>query len=277
MITDSVHGANLVDVVYGEVPAPGDPAEDFVEATKIRRDAMSWDAPGVRMLQTTPEMHPIIARAGQRHVSRARTELPAPMKVETSVADALDRRSSADGFADEELTLTELATLLRLAWEPRPGTGPASGTQPRRATPSAGALFPLELWVVVRRVEALEPGLFHVEMADAGNASLTRISEVDHAALARAALQEEMIDNAAVTIVVSMMPWRSRFKYGHRAVRFALMEAGHLCQTLLLTASAMDLAARPLGGFCDDEVNGTLGFCGVDEVPLYLVPVGRGQ
>ncbi|QNK53237.1 nitroreductase family protein [Dermacoccus sp. PAMC28757] len=197
MITDSVHGANLVDVVYGEVPAPGDPAEDFVEATKIRRDAMSWDAPGVRMLQTTPEMHPIIARAGQRHVSRARTELPAPMKVETSVADALDRRSSADGFADEELTLTELATLLRLAWEPRPGTGPASGTQPRRATPSAGALFPLE--------------------------------------------------------------------------------AGHLCQTLLLTASAMDLAARPLGGFCDDEVNGTLGFCGVDEVPLYLVPVGRGQ
>lgn len=274
MITDSVHGANLVDVVYGKLPEVGDVAEDFVEATKIHRDAMSWDAPGVRMLQTTPEMHPIIARAGQRHISRPAVVLPPPQPIQRSFEEVMSARHSAEGFTDASISLQELSTLLRMVWEPREGTGPATGTQPRRAVPSAGALFPLELWVVVRHVVGLIPGLYHVEMPDAGRASLVRVGDVEEPALARAALQEDMVSAAAVTLVVTMMPWRSRFKYGLRAVRFALIEAGHLCQTVLLTAEALGLGSRALGGFCDDEVSSILGFCGVDEVPLYLIPVG---
>lgn len=277
MITDTVHGANLVDVVYGQVPSVGDAAEDFVEATKLHRDAMSWDAPGVRMLETTPEMHGIIARAGQRHVSRVGVELPAVHDLAVPLTDVMARRRSASAFRDAPITLEQLSTLLRTVWEPREGTGPQAGTQPRRATPSAGALFPLELWVVVRRVDELEPGLYHVEMPDAGVARLAFLGSVDHAVLARAGLQEAMVENAACTIVMTMMPWRSRFKYGMRAVRFALMEAGHACQSFLLVATALGLASRPLGGFCDDEVSAALGLCGVDEVPLYLVPVGRGD
>lgn len=275
MITDSVHGANLVDVVYGELPPVADVAEDFVEATKLHRDAMSWDAPGVRMLETTPEMYPIIARAGQKHVSRQAVPLPEPQALECSFTDALAQRRSATAFSQDALTLAEVATVLRLAWEPRTGTGPACGSQPQRPVPSAGALFPLELWLVVRNVDALAPGLYHVEMPDAADACLRRVADVDHAALSRAGLQEEMLSSAACTVVVTMMPWRSRFKYGPRAVRFALIEAGHLCQTVLLTSAATGLAARPLGGFCDDEVSAALGLCGVDEVPLYLVPIGR--
>ncbi len=275
MITDSIHGANLVDIVYGQVPGTGDVAEDFVEATKVHRDAMSWDAPGVRMLEVTPAMHPVIARAGQRHLSRDTVVLPPPGPLDTPLEVALRERTSAFGYDDRPLSLVELATLLRRTWEPQEGTGPSYGTQPRRPSPSAGALNPLELWVVVRAVDSLTPGLYHVEMPDHGTALLTRVADVDRDALARAGLQEGMIHDAPVTVVVAMMPWRSRFKYGARAVRFALIEAGHACQTLLLVAAGMGLAARPLGGFCDDEVNRVLGFCGVDEVPLYLVPIGH--
>lgn len=277
MITDSVHGANLVDVVYAPVPELGDAAEDFVEATKIHRDAMSWDAPGVRMLQTTPEMLPIIARAGQRHTSRQEIVLPPAEKVETTVQRAALTRRSANGYADEPMSLQQVATLLRMSWEVHAGTGPSHGSQPSRPVPSAGALNPLELWLVVRRVDGIDAGLYHVEMHSAGQASLRAMGRVDHDALARAALQEEFVNDAAVTLVISMMPWRSRFKYGQRAVRFALMEAGHAAQMVLLSASAMGLAARPLGGFCDDEVSNILGMCGVDEVPLYLIPVGAAQ
>lgn len=274
MITDSVHGANLVDVVYGRVPTVGDAAEDFIEATKIHRDAMSWDAPGVRMLQTTPQMYPIIARAGQRHVSRRSVALPAAHQLTGSYSDVVAGRRSTEGFQDSPVELQDLATLLRMVWEPRPGTGPSAGTQPRRSVPSAGALFPLELWVVARNVIGLTPGLYHVEMPGHGTAELVWVSDVDHQAFCLAGLQEEMLSAAAFTIVISMMPWRSRFKYGPRAVRFALLEAGHVCQAILLTAEALGLGARALGGFCDDEVSHCLGFDGVDEAPLYLIPVG---
>ena len=72
------------------------------------------------------------------------------------------------------------------------------------------------------------------------------------------------------------MFWRSRFKYGARAYRFALMEAGHVGQNLLLAAAALGLDAVPLGGFYDRNVDAFLGVDGIYEASLYLVPVGYG-
>jgi SagB-type dehydrogenase family enzyme len=73
---------------------------------------------------------------------------------------------------------------------------------------------------------------------------------------------------------MTAMFWRSRFKYGARAYRFALMEAGHVGQNLLLAAAALGLGAVPLGGFYDREVDAFLGVDGIYEASLYLVPVG---
>lgn len=274
MIGESVHGANLLDIVYGgELPETGDPSEDFMEATKLHREAMGWEAPGVRMLENTPEMHPVISRAGRDYASRPSIELPPAGPVTASIEDALARRHSSEHFAAEQMSLQDLSTLLRHVWEPLGRTGPAHGTQPRRASPSAGALQPLDLWLVVRDVENLAPGLYYVSMNSNGEAALVHVREVPMAEFCRGSLQEDMTAQAPVSVVVSAMPWRSRFKYGHRAVRFALIEAGHVCQNLLLTATAMGAASRPLGGFCDDEVNAALGFDGVDEFTLYVIPV----
>ena len=275
MIGDAVHGANLVDIVYGgDLPPVGDRSEDFIEATKLHRDAMGWEAPGVRMLESVPEMGAVVARAGRDYASLPGVVLPDPYLVTAPLGRVLRDRRSAPAIVKEPVTLEDVATLLRTAWEPVGPSGVVHGSQPRRPSPSAGALQPLDLWIVVRDVPGLKPGLHHVQMNHTGQARVVHLGAVDLDAFADASLQPEMTGAAALSIVVSAMPWRSRFKYGHRAVRFALIEAGHVVQNLQLVATGQGLASRPLGGFVDDEVNGLLGFDGVNEIGLYVVPVG---
>lgn len=275
MIGDAVHGANLVDIVHGGgLPEVGDPSEDFIEATKLHRDSMGWEAPGVRMLESVPEMGAVVARAGRDYASLPGVDLPDPDPISAPLVRVLRDRRSAPAIADQTISLRSVATVLRTAWEPVGPSGAVHGSQPRRPSPSAGALQPLDLWIVVRDVTGLEPGLHYVQMNHTGQARTIHVGAVDLDAFAEASLQPEITGAAPVSIVVSAMPWRSRFKYGHRAVRFALIEAGHVVQNLQLIATGLGLASRPLGGFVDDEINALLGFDGVNEVGLYVVPVG---
>lgn len=275
MIGDSVHGANLIDIVYGDqLPVVADASEDFIEASNMHREAMGWEAPGVRMLESVPEMQAVVARAGRDYASRPAIDLPAAAPIEATLTSVLQHRRSAPQIGDKQLSQQQLATLLRTVWEPVGQTGAIYGSSPRRPSPSAGALQPLDLWVVVRDVEDLEPGLYYVQMNHTGEAKVVRIAPVDREAFAVACFQEELVNEAAVSIVITAMPWRSRFKYGHRATRFALIEAGHVAQNVQLVATAMGLGSRPLGGFCDDEVNELLGLDSVNEFALYVLPVG---
>jgi SagB-type dehydrogenase family enzyme len=85
----------------------------------------------------------------------------------------------------------------------------------------------------------------------------------------------ELAERCAIALVVSAMFWRSRFKYGQRGYRFTLLEAGHVVQNVLLAAEALELAAVPVGGFFDRKVAELLDIDGVNEAPLYVVPIGR--
>ena len=82
------------------------------------------------------------------------------------------------------------------------------------------------------------------------------------------------MESCAVALVVTAMLWRSRFKYGQRGYRFALLEAGHLAQNVLLASEGLDLAAVPVGGFYDRRLAALLAIDGVNEVPLYVLPIG---
>ncbi|HEX6230791.1 MAG TPA: SagB/ThcOx family dehydrogenase [Actinomycetota bacterium] len=187
-------------------------------------------------------------------------ELPAPrLGGEVSLEEALAARRSVRGFTDEPLALEDLSQLL---WAAQGLTASWGG----RTAPSAGALYPLELYLVAR------DGVSHY-LPDGHR--LEVLAEDDRrAALARAALGQEAVADAAAVVVIAGVYERTAQKYGDRAVRYVHMEAGHAAQNVLLQAVALGLGAVPIGAFEDRAVREALGLP-TDHEPLYLIPVGH--
>jgi SagB-type dehydrogenase family enzyme len=187
--------------------------------------------------------------------------LPAPQsKGKMSFEEALARRRSIREFTHEALSERELSQLLWAAQGITRGEG-------LRTAPSAGALYPLELYV------ALVGGLYHYEPRPH---QLTRLSERDvRAALRRSAWDQEFITQAPAVFVIAALYERISRKYGAaRTPRYVDMEIGHAAQNLLLQAVALGLSGVPVGAFEDDALHNALGLP-ANQHPLYLVPVGH--
>jgi SagB-type dehydrogenase family enzyme len=166
-------------------------------------------------------------------------------------------------FDDTALTLEEASQLL---WAGQGIIRPDGG----RVAPSAGALYPLELLLVVSRVKGLEPGIYRYECEEH---AVSLLSGDEHASsLYRAALSQQPVAEAAAIIVILGVYERTALKYGDRAERYVLLEAGHAAQNILLQATELDLAAVPIGAFEDVSVKQILGTAAA---PIYLIPVGR--
>lgn len=191
-------------------------------------------------------------------------KLPAPeLKGSISVEEALVGRRSVREYKDGPLALKEVGQLL---WSAQGITAGWGG----RTTPSAGATYPLEIYLVVGRVVDLKPGLYHYLPA---SHSLVKVVEGDlQRDLALASLGQEMIEKAPVTIVIAGLFRRTTARYGERGVRYVHMEAGHAGENIYLQAETMGLATVAVGAFSDSEVKETLK---LKEEPLYLMPVGR--
>ncbi len=186
--------------------------------------------------------------------------LPSPVTDgSASLEQALLRRRSVREFAEDDLTVTQISQLL---WAAQGITDPSG----RRTAPSAGALYPLELYVATRA------GLDHYEPH---GHRLVRVSEGDlRAALGSAARQATVADAPAV-FVISAVPARTAAKYGDaRATRYVDLEAGHAAENLLLQAVTLDLGAVVVGAFDDGDVLRVLG-APRGLAPLYLIPVGH--
>jgi len=188
--------------------------------------------------------------------------------VDLSLVDAIRSRRSVSDVEDRPLDLARLATLLRLACGVT-----MRGPLPLRAAPSAGALFPVETYVLAFRVDGLEPGLYHY--APLGD-RLERISSLpDRRTVIAEVLAPGLADITPPLILslTAVLP-RVQAKYGERGYRFSLLEAGHIGQNMSLVSAGMGLAGNCIGGFCDDEVNRLLGLPAPDEIALYLFLVG---
>jgi SagB-type dehydrogenase family enzyme len=254
--------------VYGDEALPADdPAELFHEASRLYPDVVDARAVGGALLARSPELRASAIRAVRRRTGLPTVPLPEAAPARESLDAVVAARRSARGYAVAELSLDQLSTLLRASY----GVTGALGTQPFRAVPSAGALYPLELYVAAQRVETLVPGLYHF---DPLRAALERLRQLDGDELAGLTPYDELLVPSAAVVTISAVFWRSRFKYGARAYRFALLEAGHVAQNVLLAATALGLAACPVGGFYDRRVDTFLGIDGLYEASLYLVPVG---
>ncbi len=187
-------------------------------------------------------------------------DLPDPEGSGTMPLEAtLERRRSLRDFTDEALTVADIGKLLWAAQGVTSGWG-------ARTAPSAGALYPLEMYVVTAQ------GLFHYRPEDhrlevLGGGDLRR-------ELAAAGLDQSALRDAPAVFVMAAVYRRTEAKYGGRAERYVQLEAGHAAQNLLLEAVALDLGAVPIGAFYDDEAAAVLGLP-ADHQPLYLIPVGR--
>ncbi len=142
----------------------------------------------------------------------------------------------------------------------------------RRTSPSAGATYPLEIYLVAGKVEGLGAGVYRYRTRQH---RLEALDEGDiRVPLAVAAVDQQWISKAAMVVVFAAVFERTTVRYGKRAERYVHMEAGHAAQNLLLQAAALGLGATPAGAFNDAEVSRLL-HLPVGEAPLYFVPVGR--
>ena len=190
----------------------------------------------------------------------AATPLPAPSRVGSlSLEEALIQRRSIREFDSESLTLEELGQLL---WAAQ-GITHERGF---RTAPSAGALYPLEIYV------ATEEAVFQY---DPQGHSVTVVGRDDaRTALYKASGKQAAVRQAPAVFIVTAVYERTEQKYGPtRSPRYVHLEAGHAAQNLLLQAVALGLGAVPIGAFDDTEVQGVLGIPS-DHEPLYLIPVG---
>lgn len=251
--------------LYGDdEPAVDDPAELFHEASKLQPALVHRQAAGLARLAASSDLQTAAARAVRRNPECASHALPPPLRCGLSLSDALDRRATRRDFAARPLGAAVLATLLDAAYGVRGST--------RRTVPSGGALYPLEVLVAVRDVGDLPRG---VHRYDAWLHALEEQALDDPwAALERACPFPGLLTDAACALLLLAVFGRTRFKYGQRGYRFALLEAGHVAQNVVLAAAALDIAALPLGGYFDAQVDAVAGVDGVEESVVYAVVLG---
>jgi SagB-type dehydrogenase family enzyme len=177
----------------------------------------------------------------------------------------LHRRSGRD-YGAQPLSLAEVGQLL---WAAQGITDERTGF---RAAPSAGALFPLEVFVAAGNVDGLAPGVYRYRPA---THDLLRVVEGDRRnELHDAALRQPPVRNAAAVLAFAAVYARTTGKYGDRGVRYVHMEAGHAAQNVYLQAVSLDLRTVAVGAFVDDAVKAILRLA-ADEQPVYLMPVGK--
>lgn len=203
---------------------------------------------------------------GMAQDAAERVKLPAPgLKGSVTVEEALKQRRSVREFSTVALDLAEVGQLL---WAAQGVTG-ADG---HRAAPSAGALYPLEVYLVAGNVAGLPAGLYRYQSAAH---ELVRVSRGDlRHELSAAARGQASVRSAPAVLAIAGVYQRTAAKYGERAPRYVHIEVGHAAQNVYLQAQARGLATVIVGAFDDKRVQELLALP-AGEAPLALMPVGR--
>ncbi len=250
-----------ISLVYGaEQPELDDPAELFHEASKLHPSLRASQAAGIVRLSIDPTLQAATARpSGRGNPQRDALLLP-PVAPGRSVV----RGRSPTSFAPRRLRLQTLAAIVQAGY----GVTAAG----RRSVPSGGALYPLELYPVTQQVQDLESGVHRYDPVRHA-LEIVRAGPVAEELEALCALEGQLRD-AAMVVFITAVFWRTRCKYGLRGYRFALLEAGHCAQNMLLAAHASGAEALPLGGYYDSLAERLVGVDGVDEAVVYAIAIG---
>lgn len=197
---------------------------------------------------------------GQNEISLSNPTL----KGQKSFEEVLSTRRSRRSFKEGAITLKELSQIL---WASQ-GITSQDG---KRTAPSAGALYPLEIYVVAGVVEGLEPGIYHY---DAPNHKLIKVIDKDRRSELNLATGggRRNIENAPVSIIITTIYERTTKKYDQRGIRYVHIEAGAVCQNIYLQVESLNLSTFVMGAFDDAEVKKML----KSEVePILIMPIGK--
>lgn len=197
-------------------------------------------------------------------------ELPKVDKKSISLADAiLKRHSSREEMTRKPLTLKQLSKFLFYS---------AGITRKRknwnhcfRSWASAGARFPLEIYIVNFNIKGLEKGVYHYNVKQH---SLECIYERDVRKQIIECANQSWVHKTGALVLISAVFDRTKIKYGERGYRFVFLDAGHIAQNMYLVSTSMNLGCCAIGGFLDDKINKILDIDGTKESVIYLLGIG---
>jgi len=210
-------------------------------------------------------MPPAVALATGAALPNSLALPPPRTKGEVSLEHCLLKRRSVRNYRNTALSSADIAQLLWAAQG-------IIAERYLRTAPSAGALYPLEIYLVAGNVHGLSPGLYHYH-PDRHELVLVKPGDL-RSELARAALGQDCVANGAAIILFAAVYARTSAKYGQRAARYVHMEAGHAAQNVCLQATARGLGTVTVGAFEDDDAKRVAALPDSHE-PIYLIPVGR--
>ncbi len=192
-------------------------------------------------------------------------KLPNPkLKSKISLEEAIIRRKSLRAYTKSPLSLKEISQLLF--------AGQGLLKESRRTTPSAGAFYPIEIYLSALRITGLFSGLY--QYLPNGH-KLKKITSANRMAkLAEAAFGQIWVKNASAVIIICGDFKKTTGKYQDKGRDFVTMEAGHAAQNISLQAAALNLGILCVGGFNEEEVKKTLNIEKNKKV-FYLMPVGK--
>ena len=245
----------------------------FHENTKLSQSA------AVRLSQQFSISHTdlFLSNRGYRQYRTCnQTVLPEPNARELPLNSAMKTRRSHRDLS-KAIRLETLGTLLGQSVGINYLASSEQQKEPQalRAWPSAGALYPLDTYVLVRNVTDLEAGVYHYNVL---NHALERLrTRPVEDVMREGFFHQDWIIEAAMVVVLAASFERTMAKYGDRGYRMVLLDAGHAGQNLLLTAEQEALGACAIGGFCDDLLARDLELDGIYESAIYAVAVGMRQ
>jgi len=186
-----------------------------------------------------------------------------------SVEEAICKRRSVRDFSGKTLSISLLSDLLYYA------DGITEERDRLRAAPSAGATYPIELYLLANKVNDLPVGVYHY-LALSHEIETVNYGDFRHD-ISQAAVHEKMILSANCVFILSAVIQRTQRVYGDRADRYIYFEAGHIAQNIYLAATSIGLGACAIGAFYDNQINSILGLDGKRESAIYILALGTIQ
>lgn len=205
----------------------------------------------------------------KEYVDTASISLPSPSPAKgLSLDETLRKRKSVRSYVERPLNKQQLAYLL---WSSN-GVQRVEEEREFRTAPSAGALYPIETYLVVNNVDEIPRGVYHYSVRSNALEEL-RSGDFGQAA-ARAALGQRMCSQAPVVFIWTAIFQRTKWRYRERAYRYIYLDAGHIAENLALSAVSLGLGSCQIGALYDEEVNEIIGVDGIEESTIYMTVVG---